>query len=55
METDREVLMWLHNRLVIRGGESECVDFVRRLRCIIKATSPTKTSRKTNTCNNSLK
>lgn len=45
METDREVLLWFHQRLVHQHGESPIVDYMHRLRWIIQATSPRKTSR----------
>ena len=55
METDREVLIWFHQRLVHQHGERELYDYMRRLRSIIKATPKNKTSRyNTKTCNNSL-
>lgn len=58
METDREVLMWLHERFVHVHKESRYVDYIRRLRWIIAAQSPTKQSRGNQypeCCNNSLK
>ncbi len=55
MESDREILLWFHQRLVNQYNESELYDYMRRLRAIIKATKPNKISQKTKTCNNSLK
>lgn len=54
METDREVLLWFHQRLVNQYNESELYDYMRRLRAIIKTTKSNKISRETKTCNNSL-
>ena len=45
METDREMLIWFHERLVHRYGESELYDYMHRLRAIIKATKPKATHR----------
>ena len=36
--TDREFLMWLHERLVSVHGEDACFDYMYKLRAIIKAT-----------------
>lgn len=55
METDREILMWFHERLVHVHGERENYDYMRRLRCIIVAQPPKKMSRDTGNCNNSFK
>lgn len=41
METDREVLIWLHERLVKVHGEKELYDYMHRLRAII-ANTPAK-------------
>ena len=38
METDREVLIWLHERFVHVHKEREIVDYLHRLRHIIAAT-----------------
>lgn len=35
--TDREFLMWLHERLVNVHGEDECFDYMHKLRAIINA------------------
>jgi len=35
METDREILIWLHDRLVHVHKESELFDYMHRLRAII--------------------
>lgn len=32
---DREFLIWLHERLTNIHGESECMDYMHRLRAII--------------------
>lgn len=45
METDREILIWFHNRLVLKYGESELIDYMRRLRWIITKIPPNKVSR----------
>lgn len=55
METDREVLLWFHQRLVHQHKERYLYDYMHRLRWIIQATSPKKTSRGQRvkqTCNN---
>jgi hypothetical protein len=44
-ETDREVLMWLHDRLVNIHGESDLYDYMHRLRAIIQATNKTAVHR----------
>lgn len=46
METDREVLIWLHERLVHVHGEKELLDYMHRLRHIIKATPKNQVSTK---------
>ena len=38
METDREVLLWFHDRLIHKYKESELYDYMHRLRHIIAAT-----------------
>lgn len=45
METDREILLWFHQRLVHQHKESSLVDYMHRLRWIIQATPPGKISR----------
>lgn len=55
METDREILIWFHQRLVNRHNESHLYDYMHRLRWIIQATNPKKVSRGhgiERTCNN---
>lgn len=55
METDREVLLWFHQRLVHKHKESHLFDYMHRLRWIIAATPHKKTSRGqgiSKTCNN---
>lgn len=39
---DRAFLMWLHNRLEHVHGEDPRVDYMHKLRAIIKATEPEK-------------
>ncbi len=36
--TDRDFLIWLHQRLVLVHGESELLDYMWKLRAIIEAT-----------------
>ena len=38
--SDREFLMWLHERLEHIHKESPCVGYMHKLRAIIKATDP---------------
>lgn len=38
--TDRDFLMWIHERMEYIHKESPLVDYMRRLRDIIKATPP---------------
>lgn len=47
METDREVLIWFHDRLVNLYKESELFDFMHRLRHIIAATPASSVHRST--------
>ncbi|MCP3686308.1 MAG: hypothetical protein GY861_27000 [bacterium] len=42
--TDREMLIWFHERLVHVHGEDELVDYMHRLRDIIKTTDKYKRS-----------
>lgn len=42
--TDREFLMWLHERLVSVHGEDACFDYMYKLRAIIKATPADRTT-----------
>lgn len=44
METDYEILCWLHERLRIVHGENELVDYMHALRRIIAATPPDRRS-----------
>ncbi len=39
---DREFLMWLHSRLTAVHGEEETVDYMHKLRAIIRATKTGK-------------
>ena len=41
---DRDFLMWLHERLEHVHGESPVVDYMYKLRAIIQATDPEKTT-----------
>lgn len=43
--TDREFLIWLHQRLVRVHGESKFVDYMHFLRDIINTTPPDKRSK----------
>lgn len=45
METDREILLWFHQRLVNKHGENPLRDYMHRLRWIIQAMPTRKTSR----------
>lgn len=45
METDREILMWFHERLVHVHKESQLYDYMYRLRWIIMSLPKKKTSR----------
>lgn len=51
---DREFLCWLHERLVIVHGEDRCVDYMHKLRAIIRDTPKDRVS-PNNACCNSLK
>ena len=44
MMTDREMLIWIHQRLVKVHGEDPLVDYMHRLRAIIEATPPDRRS-----------
>jgi len=44
-ETDREILLWFHQRLVHRYNESHLYDYMHRLRWIILATPAKQVSR----------
>lgn len=44
METDRQILIWLHERLVNVHGEEELVDYMHRFRAIILNTPPEQVS-----------
>ena len=41
---DQEFLMWLHSRLTEVHGESPIVDYMHKLRAIIKFTPPQRES-----------
>lgn len=53
MNTDREVLIFLHERLVNIHKESDCVGYMHRLRGIIAAVPPDRDSG--SPCTNSLR
>lgn len=36
--SDREFLIWIYQRLVLRHDENELSDYMHKLRCIIAAT-----------------
>lgn len=40
METDREILIWFHERLEHVHREKNLYDYMHRLRAIIRATKP---------------
>ena len=42
--TDREFLQWVHDRMVFRYGENPAVDYMHKLRAVIAATSPDKST-----------
>jgi hypothetical protein len=48
---DREFLMWLHERLEHVHGESPVLDYMHKLRAIIKATPGDRTTPNTATTN----
>ncbi len=48
---DRDFLMWIHERLEHVHKESACVDYMHKLRAIIKSTPSGKCSPNTGTCN----
>ncbi len=48
---DQEFLMWLHERLTEVHGESPHVDYMHKLRAIIRATDPEKITPNTCTAN----
>ena len=41
---DRDYLIWLHERLTEVHGERQCVDYMHKLRAIIKTTPKEKCS-----------
>ena len=41
---DREFLCWIHERLQYQYKESDCADFMHKLRAIIKNTDKNKVS-----------
>ncbi len=45
METDREVLIWFHDRLVYVHKEKELLHYMHRLRHIIRGTPKNKITR----------
>lgn len=52
--TDREFLIWLHERLTEVHGESDLIGHMHRLRCIIRAIPADQTTPNVNS-KNSLK
>ncbi len=48
---DREYLMWLHERLEHVHGESPLVDYMHKLRAIIRATHEKRETPNCNSCN----
>lgn len=48
---DREFLMWIHERLEHVHGESKLVDYMHKLRAVIKATDPGQNTPSTSTHN----
>lgn len=50
--TDREFLMWLHERLEHVHGESPITDYMHKLRAIIFATPKEQRTPNTIMCNN---
>lgn len=49
---DRDFLCWLHERLVVVHREDECLDYMHKLRAIIKATLKDQDTPNTLSCNN---
>jgi hypothetical protein len=48
---DREFLIWLHARLVTVHGEDQLLDYMRKLRAIIRATPKDKLTPNVERCN----
>lgn len=48
---DRDFLIWLHRRLTEVHGESEIVDYMHKLRAIIKSTDKNKVTPNSGTGN----
>lgn len=48
---DREYLMWLHERLEHVHGESSLMDYMHKLRAIIRATPEKQETPNCNSCN----
>lgn len=49
--TDREFLMWIHERLEHAHGEDKLVDYMHRLRSIIRATPEDRRTLDLGSCN----
>lgn len=49
--SDREFLIWIHARLSSHYGDSELLDFMRRLRAIILSTPKDRTTESAAICN----
>jgi hypothetical protein len=52
--TDREFLIWIHQRLANVHSEDEYVDYMRKLRAIIAKTPANKTTASDEPCGNNL-
>lgn len=48
---DREFLIWIHERLSITHKEEDTMDYMHKLRAIIKSTDPDKDTPNCNTGN----
>lgn len=48
---DREFLMWIHERLELVHGDSPLVDYMHKLRAIIRNTPKDKETPNTSSCN----
>jgi hypothetical protein len=49
--TDREFLIWIHERLELVHCENPLLDYMHRLRAIIRSTPVNRCSKKYYTCN----
>lgn len=48
---DRDFLIWIHERLHHQYKEDECVDYMHKLRAIIRNTNKNKITPNANSCN----